>query len=719
MNSPLNGCAPVLSHRIALLGFALPMILVVSLFYAIHSGAAPEKTTSSVNFLACTVDPIVTSNADAGVGSLRQAIVDACVGSKITFDMNQVVSPISLTSAALMIDNDLTIQGPGAGVLTLTRSTAGGTPNFRILTINQGRVVTISGLTISNGNPGGIFNDRGNLTLNSCVVTGHAGGFAIINGQNDATLTINNSTISNNTAGAITNQVTSGSVSNPTTLTINNSTISGNSSTTAFGTIQNIVGANGLAKTTITNSTISGNAANSSTGRGGVFSFATIGGTATLIINNSTIYGNSSNATSSTDGAGGVERRIDCSGGCTSTAKLLNTIVAGNVRSGGVPSDVTGTLDSTSAFNLVGTGGSGGLTNGVNNNQVGVSDPVLGSLANNGGPTQTHAPLPGSPAINTGGHAGLPTDTFDLDGDTDTAETLPVDQRGVGFSRIVNTTVDIGAVEVNYAITATAGTPQSANINTAFATQFRATVTESGNPKAGIPVNFTAPSSGASGVFQTTATNTALVTTDGSGVATAPVFSANGIAGNYNVTAGITGGPTASFNLTNVSAANIRGTKTVSGTMAPNGSVSYTIILSNTGPGTQLNNSGDEFGDTLPVSLTLQSATATSGTVVQTGSTVTWNGTIAAGGTVTVTINANVNSNTSGATISNQGTINYDTDGNGTNESSRLTDDPGVGGASDPTSFVVCSTSLIVTTNADSGPGSLRQAIINACSGRP
>src|SRR5207248_1223141 len=117
-------------------------------------------------------------------------------------------------------------------------------------------------------------------------------------------------------------------------------------------------------------------------------------------------------------------------------------------------------------------GDESGFTNGVNGDQVGtMTSPInalLGPLANNGGPTQTHLLLPGSPAINAGSNANLPPDTFDLDNDGDTAEPLPVDQRGIGFGRIVNTTVDIGAVEVNYAISATAGTPQSTAPNTAF-----------------------------------------------------------------------------------------------------------------------------------------------------------------------------------------------------------------------------------------------------------
>ncbi len=90
------------------------------------------------------------------------------------------------------------------------------------------------------------------------------------------------------------------------------------------------------------------------------------------------------------------------------------------------------------AYNLIGTGGSGGLTN-TNGNQVGVVDPDLGPLAYYGGPTQTIALLPGSPAIDAGSNA--------LAVDPSTGQPLTTDQRGPGFVRIYNGTVDIGAYE--------------------------------------------------------------------------------------------------------------------------------------------------------------------------------------------------------------------------------------------------------------------------------
>ena len=83
---------------------------------------------------------------------------------------------------------------------------------------------------------------------------------------------------------------------------------------------------------------------------------------------------------------------------------LYNTIVARNTEAAAsaLASDIAGTVAAASAFNLIGTGGSGGLTDGTNGNLVGVTNPGLGPLASNGGPTQTIALLAGSPAIGAG-----------------------------------------------------------------------------------------------------------------------------------------------------------------------------------------------------------------------------------------------------------------------------------------------------------------------------
>jgi uncharacterized repeat protein (TIGR01451 family) len=132
-------------------------------------------------------------------------------------------------------------------------------------------------------------------------------------------------------------------------------------------------------------------------------------------------------------------------------------------------------------------------------------------------------------------------------------------------------------------------------------------------------------------------------------------------------------------------------TKTVSGTFAEGGTVTYTVTISNPSANTQLDNPGDEFTDVLPATLTLVSASASSGmaTADVPNRTVHWNGSIAAGGSVTITITALINTGAGGQSISNQGTVFFDADGNGTNESSILTDDPATAAANDPTTFAV------------------------------
>ncbi|MCQ4165695.1 proprotein convertase P-domain-containing protein [Tahibacter sp. P2K] len=123
----------------------------------------------------------------------------------------------------------------------------------------------------------------------------------------------------------------------------------------------------------------------------------------------------------------------------------------------------------------------------------------------------------------------------------------------------------------------------------------------------------------------------------------------------------------------------------------PGTAVTYTVVISNTGTAAQTDNPGNEFVDTLPAGLNLVAANATSGSVTTAANGVSWNGTVPAGGSVTITINATISSSASG-TISNQGTVFYDGDANGSNESSAPTDDPAAAGAADPTSFVVTGT---------------------------
>ncbi len=154
--------------------------------------------------------------------------------------------------------------------------------------------------------------------------------------------------------------------------------------------------------------------------------------------------------------------------------------------------------------------------------------------------------------------------------------------------------------------------------------------------------------------------------------------------------------------------ATVTGTKTVSGTFSAGGTVTYIVTLTNLGGLPQADNPGDEFVDVLPESLTLAGATATSGDVVVNlaTNTVTWNGALAAlDGSATMTITATVDSVAPATVVTSQGSIRFDADANGVNETITLTDDPSIAGLEDPTTFVVIGASV---TGTKSVSGSFR-----------
>jgi uncharacterized repeat protein (TIGR01451 family) len=231
----------------------------------------------------------------------------------------------------------------------------------------------------------------------------------------------------------------------------------------------------------------------------------------------------------------------------------------------------------------------------------------------------------------------------------------------------------------------------SATSGTATAMVGTNTVTWDGVVPAGGSVTITITATINPGTALTTITNQAQIAFDNDG---------NGV----NEAASVTdepaaGGATDPTSFFVASPATVGSTKTVTGTFAPGGTVTYTITLNNTSGTAQSDNPGNEFIDVLPPTLVLVSASATSGTPTATiaTNTVAWNGAIPAGGSVTVTITAQIADTAGGQTISNQGTVNFDGDGNGTNESSIMTDDPGQPGAADPTTFQAASAAEIPT----------------------
>ncbi|MEO8502734.1 MAG: hypothetical protein ABI609_02460 [Acidobacteriota bacterium] len=137
------------------------------------------------------------------------------------------------------------------------------------------------------------------------------------------------------------------------------------------------------------------------------------------------------------------------------------------------------------------------------------------------------------------------------------------------------------------------------------------------------------------------------------------------------------------------SPATLSATKSVTGNPVAGAVVTYTLVLTNTASHAQGDGAGPELTDTLPAELTLVSASATSGIATTAGNTVQWNGSLAASESVTLSILARVNDVPGGTVIANQASFVYDADGDGTNETAGLSDDPATATAVDPTAFVV------------------------------
>ena len=390
-----------------------PSLTPLGLALLIFAGAAITASAATIT---------VTNGGDSGAGTLRQAITDAADGDTIQF--NGGISTITLTSGEILIDKNTTIQGPGANKLTVKRDS--NASNFRIFEVASGKTVVISGLTISGGSvtdAGGAIFTRGTVTINDSVLFGNhvddggGGTYAGSTGgaiDNRGMLTINNSTLSGNSASNA-----GGALFNTSPTTINNSTLSGNTAGVG-GAIY------GSSVVTINNSTLSGNSARAngfgSAGSGGGIFYA-----ASLVLNNSTVVGNSA-----TGDGGGLGRSVGGGAG----SELNSTIVANNTA-GGTGPDCNYAISLGDYYLIRDTSGiqSGGLPG---SHYITGQDPLLGPLADNGGPTQTHALLKGSPAINVGKNVA----------------NSQFDQRGLGFKRTLGPAkvsggdgTDIGAFE--------------------------------------------------------------------------------------------------------------------------------------------------------------------------------------------------------------------------------------------------------------------------------
>jgi hypothetical protein len=576
------------------------------------AGVATSVNFGLTNIAACKASITVANDADSGAGSLRQAIADICADGTINFNGSYT---ITLTSAALTIDKNITITGAGHSV------TVSGNNARRVFYVNSGVTATLDNLTVANGNStgengGGIYNNGGALTITNSTISGNSAGSNNSGGgiyNNGGALTITNSTISGNSAG--TYDVGGGIANWSGTLTVTNSTFSGNSSGAMGGGIYNY-----SATLNVTNSTFSGNSA---WGGGGIANWS-----GTLTVANSTFSGNNVYSTYWT-GSG-----IDNNG----TATVTNTLIV----KGTSGTSCHGALGGSN--NLADDGSCGvGFTNSTS--------ILLGALGDYGGSTQTIPLLPGSTAIDTGDSATCAPDPVNS-----------LDQRGVTRG----TPCDIGAFESQgFTLEKTGGDNQSTIINTAFTDPLVVSVTSAHTePVNGGIVIFTAPASGAS---TNPITSTATIT---NGAVSQSVTANSTAGGPYNVTAGARGATSVNFSLTNnkatatVTLSNLNqtydGTPKAAGvSTTPNG---LTVTVTYNGVATAPTNAGN-YGVVATVNdLTYQGSTTGTLTINTVPLTITTNDTSKAYGvplpTFTVVYSGFVHSETESIL---SGTLAFDT----------------------------------------------------------
>ncbi len=371
----------------------LRIILFASFLIIIAANA--QAATRTVTKIQDTSDGVCDADC-----SLREAIDAANPGDRIIFSslfntpQTISLSPVLPYNGGLTISMNLTINGPGADLLTVFGI------NNEVFEISSG-IVIISGMTITGNGDDGILN-YGTTTVSECILTGID--YNALN--NNSVMTVVNSTITEN------GNSFQEAVLNNGELTLLNSTVSYNSyeGITNFGTL------------TVTNSTVSGN------GGTGIQN-----GSGTAMITAGTIVYN----------AGGIE----ATGG---TVTVRNTIAAGTTVINGrdVDENLSGLIIS-GGYNLIGA--DPGLFTSLGD-QTGTFitplDPLLDPLADYGGMTATHRLRTNSPAIDKGYSFGLTDDQRGY--------LRPFDKANYGNATGGDGS-DIGAYELQFAVFVTGG----------------------------------------------------------------------------------------------------------------------------------------------------------------------------------------------------------------------------------------------------------------------
>jgi hypothetical protein len=422
----------------------------------------------------------VTNLADSGPGSLRQAILDAnaMAGADVVTFQAGLTGTITLTSGEIRITDDLDVVGPGANILAIS-----GNKSSRIFLVDDHTVrvldVTISGLTMTEGEEselgwvygGAVFVNGEDLTLLSTVISesfafpfgattkGLGGGVASLGGNLRIELSIlrdngvswgslsgrpseganlfvqgGSLMLVDSTLSGGLGDVGSGVFLEGGTHVIHRTTIAGNIALFGAGAGIMVIGP---AELDVVESTISGNDG------GGLY----LDPTAVVRVVNSTISGNVNavQAAGAVVAGGTLDLRLTTVSGNSATEGNLSVYTGGTLNldhaivANGTTQDLfreRGTINAV--FSLVEAPGS--AINGTNVHNLFGMDPILGPLADNGGPTQTHALLPGSPALDAGNPL-IPNPPL-------------TDQRGPEFARIQNGRVDLGSFESQQAAVA-------------------------------------------------------------------------------------------------------------------------------------------------------------------------------------------------------------------------------------------------------------------------
>ena len=412
----------------------------------------------------------VTSNADSGAGTLREAMNSAQSGDTITFGFSTPTT-ITLASTLPTIAVNMTITGPtsgsGSSLTNLVTLDGGGSVEIvKIYSSSNHIIVSVANLNFANG---------------FSILDGGA-----INNESYSTLTVSNSTFTSNTSrvlgGAINNEPYS-------TLTVSNSTFTSNTSSVLGGAINN----ESDSTLTVSNSTFASNTAGTG---GGIVNQ----GEATVV--NSTFVGNSA--------PGGYGSGIYDVG---TSLQLYNNIFTGNQNTGFFENSGHAPSESHNIFN----DGTYGFT--MSSTDLS-SNPNLSAQGSYGGLTQTMIPQPGSSAICAGSYdMTLKANNSALSAD------LTTDQRGAGYNRS-NTTysgysadtpcVDAGAVQTNYALQGFTIQPSAVDKTAVMTPAPVVTLNESGT-EASFASSGTVTVTDAYGYLSSSATPTAMLS---SGVAT-------------------------------------------------------------------------------------------------------------------------------------------------------------------------------------------------------